>query len=58
MVQQSPADPLDKVPDDRLTFTDVTMLTFLAVSAVVLAALVLLGAVSAEHRIAAALVQW
>ncbi|WP_237476581.1 hypothetical protein [Lichenibacterium dinghuense] len=58
MVQHSPADPLDAVSDDRLSFTDVTLLAFLAVSAVVLAALLLLGAVSAEHRIAAVLGQW
>lgn len=53
MVQRTPADPLDRVPDERLSFADVTMLTFLAVSTLVLAALLLLGTVSAEHRIAA-----
>ena len=54
MAQRSPADPFGET-DDRLSFTDVTMLTLLAVSTLVVAALLLLGAVSAEHRIAAVL---
>ena len=41
MVRRPSTDPLDEGSDDRLTFTDVTMLAFLAVSA--------------EHRIAAVL---
>lgn len=58
MVRRSSTDPLDEGSDDRLTFTDLTMLAFLAVSAVVVATLLLLGTVSAEHRIAAAIVHW
>lgn len=55
MARRYPTSPLDRDPNERLTFTDVTLLVFLAVSATVLAALVLLGTVSALHRIAAVL---
>ena len=58
MVQRTPADPLDGMPDDRLSFADVTLLTLLAVSTLVLAVLLLLGTVSAEHRLAAVLGRW
>lgn len=47
----------DRASEEALTFTDLTILVFLAVSAVALAALVLLGTVSAEQRIASLLGQ-
>ena len=47
--------PFAPDPDDALTFTDVTVLVFLAVSTLAVAAVLLLGTVSAVHRIAGAL---
>lgn len=54
-MRRYPSSPLDPESDDRLTFADVTILAFLAVSALALAAVLLLGIISAAHRIAAAL---
>ena len=44
--------------DEAFTFTDVTVLVLLAVSTAAVAALLLLGTVSAEHRIGAVLGLW
>jgi hypothetical protein len=57
MTRRRPPDLPDHASEEALTFTDVTILAFLAVSAVALAALVLLGTVSAEHRIVSLLGQ-
>ena len=54
-MRRYPSSRLDPESDDRLTFADVTILAFLAVSALALAAVLLLGIISAAHRIAAAL---
>lgn len=56
MARRYSTNPLDRDVDERLTFADLTTLVFLAVSTAALAIVVLLGAVSAFHRIAAALV--
>lgn len=52
MARRFPTDRLDDDLDERLTFADVTMLAFLAVSTLALMVVVLLGTVSAIHRIA------
>ena len=58
MARRYSTNPLDREVDERLTFADLTTLVFLAVSTAVLAIVVLLGVVSAFHRIAAVLVGW
>lgn len=55
MTRRYTTNPLNEPVDERLTFADVTLLALLLVTTAVLTVVFALGALCADHRIAAGL---
>lgn len=55
MADRYSTNPLGEEEGERFTFSDATLLTFLCALALAFAAVLVLGSLCAEHRIAAAL---
>jgi hypothetical protein len=55
MTRHYPTSPLDEPVDERLTFSDVTLLALLIITIAALTVVFGLGALCADHRIAAGL---